>query len=154
MRADRIVVGDCVGASGYDFLQAMNTGVMGCIGTITARSVKDCLRRLESMVRLGEPGATPQYSRELIADSVHVIVQLERLTDGSRKVTEIAEIHGLKRGEFVVTPIFKWQPNKESDHPPDWHHVGPLARSRFVSNVREHKTLAELDERDERDESV
>jgi pilus assembly protein CpaF len=92
MRPDRIVVGECRGAEALDMLQAMNTGHEGSLSTLHANSPADALRRLETMVLLGEVALPITAVREQIAASVDLVVQVLRGADGARRVTEVAEV--------------------------------------------------------------
>ncbi len=92
MCPDRIVLTQCQGAEGYDFLQSLNEGRSGDITKVTARSPSDCLRRFENMVRHGDPGMPPEFIRDLIANTMQVIVQTERQADGKYKISEIVEM--------------------------------------------------------------
>lgn len=100
MRPDRIVVGECRGGEALDMLQAMNTGHEGSLTTIHANSPKDALTRLENLVLMAGGELPHKVVREMIARAVDVIVQTERLHDGSRRVTQITEITGMGTGKF------------------------------------------------------
>src|SRR5437763_5628915 len=107
MRPDRIVVGECRGGEALDMLQAMNTGHDGSLTTIHANSPRDSLNRLETLVLLAGAELPSRAIREQIANSVHVIVQQSRFSDGSRRVTNIAEVVGLDdNGEVELRDIF------------------------------------------------
>ena len=96
MRPDRILVGECRGNESLDMLQAMNTGHDGSMTTIHANSTYDVLSRLDSMILMSGVELPVRAIREMIASAVDVIVQTARLSDGSRKITAIAEITGMK----------------------------------------------------------
>ncbi len=100
MRPDRIVVGECRGGEALDMLQAMNTGHEGSLTTVHANSPRDLISRLEVMVMMAGMDLPERAIREQVVSAVDVIVQLSRFSDGSRKVTNIAEITGLE-GEIV-----------------------------------------------------
>ncbi len=106
MRPDRIVVGECRGGEALDMLQAMNTGHDGSLTTIHANSPKDTIGRLETMVLLSGMDLPVKAIREQIAGAVHLIVQQSRLQDGSRKVTRITEVLGLKDGQVELQDLF------------------------------------------------
>jgi pilus assembly protein CpaF len=109
MRPDRIVVGECRGGEALDMLQAMNTGHDGSLTTTHANSPTEALGRLETLALMAGVELPARAIREQIASSVHLIVQQSRLSDGSRKLTEITEICGLDRdGEFDVRPIYRF----------------------------------------------
>ena len=102
MRPERIIVGDVRGPEAFDLLQAMSSGHDGSMGALHAHSPREALSRLESMIPIDGFSLPPRAIREMIASSVDVIVQLARLRDGSRRVTQIAEIAGLE-GDVVKT---------------------------------------------------
>jgi|JI10StandDraft_1071094.scaffolds.fasta_scaffold187405_2 pilus assembly protein CpaF len=93
MRADRLIVGEVRGAEVFDMLQAMNTGHEGSLTTVHANSTEDALRRLENLVLLAGFPLPSAAIRELLAATVHVVVQLRRFPDGSRRVVGIDEVH-------------------------------------------------------------
>jgi pilus assembly protein CpaF len=107
MRPDRIVIGECRGAEALDMLMAMNTGHEGSLTTIHANSAADGLRRLESMV-LRSGIETPLSMVQLdIANTIHLIVQVNRSFDGKRRVSEILEVCGRDHDAYVTREIFK-----------------------------------------------
>ena len=108
MRPDRIVVGECRGGEALDMLQAMNTGHEGSLTTIHANSPRDGLSRLEAMCLQTGVDLPVHVIREMIASAVNLIVQLSRFSDGSRKVTYITEMHGLKDGVIQSTDLFRY----------------------------------------------
>jgi pilus assembly protein CpaF len=109
MRPDRIVVGECRGGEALDMLQAMNTGHEGSLTTTHANSPEEAARRLETLSLMAGLDLPPKAIREQIANSVHVVVQQARLSDGSRKVVAITEIVGLDlHGEVDMRDIFKF----------------------------------------------
>ncbi|MFA5663711.1 CpaF family protein [Castellaniella sp.] len=102
MRPDRIILGETRGPEALDVLQAMNTGHDGSMTTLHANSPRDAITRLESMVMMAN-GNLPLFTiRRQIASAVNLIVQVERMRDGSRKVTSIVELAGME-GEVIVT---------------------------------------------------
>jgi pilus assembly protein CpaF len=102
MRPDRIILGETRGAEALDVLQAMNTGHDGSMTTLHANSPRDAMTRLESMVMMAN-GNLPLFTiRRQIASAVNIIVQVERMRDGTRKITSIVEIAGME-GEVIVT---------------------------------------------------
>jgi len=109
MRPDRIVLGEVRGEEAMDMLQAMNTGHEGSLSTIHANTARDALGRLESMVGMGMPNMNDRSIRQTIARAVNVIVQLERLIDGSRRVTAVAEITGMEGSVVSTQDIFKFE---------------------------------------------
>ncbi|WP_053364880.1 CpaF family protein [Bacillus sp. FJAT-27245] len=109
MRPDRIIVGEVRGAEAFDMLQAMNTGHEGSITTVHANTPFDALRRVEGMVIMAGMDLPTHIVREYIVGALDIIVQAERLTDGSRKITSICEIHRRDDGEISITEIFKFK---------------------------------------------
>src|SRR6266511_3170395 len=108
MRPERIVVGECRGGEALDMLQAMNTGHDGSMTTLHANTPRDALSRLETMVLMAGMDLPLRAIREQVASAVHGIVQQERLQDGSRHVTEIAEVQGMEGDVIVLEPIFRF----------------------------------------------
>jgi len=102
MRPDRIVVGEVRGEEAIDMLQAMNTGHEGSMTTIHANSPRDALSRLETMISMANLNLPENASRHQIASAIHIIIQITRLPDGTRKVTSISEITGME-GNVVTT---------------------------------------------------
>jgi pilus assembly protein CpaF len=108
MRPDRIIVGEVRGSEALDMLQAMNTGHEGSLATIHANSARDALTRLETMCLMAGAELPIWALREMIASAVHVIVQLTRFSDGTRKVTSITEITGRDENKILTHEIFKY----------------------------------------------
>ena len=101
MRPDRIIVGECRGAEALDMLQAMNTGHDGSLTTIHANTPRDALSRLETMVAMANLNIPESALRRQISSAIDVVVQVSRLSDGTRKVVSLAEITGME-GEIVT----------------------------------------------------
>ena len=106
MRPERIVVGECRGAEALDMLQAMNTGHDGSMTTIHANSPRDALARLETLVLMAGVDLPVRAIRQQVAGAINLIVQLNRLRDGSRKVTAISEIVGMEQDVITMQDIF------------------------------------------------
>ncbi len=106
MRPDRIVVGECRGAEALDMLQAMNTGHDGSLTTVHANSPRDALSRLETMILMSGVDVPLHAIREQIASSIHVIVHLARMEDGSRRITQISEVRGIRDAAIALADIF------------------------------------------------
>jgi pilus assembly protein CpaF len=102
MRPERIIVGEVRGPEAFDLLQAMNTGHDGSMGTLHANSPREAMQRLESMITMGGFSLPSKTIREMIVGSIDVIVQAERLRDGSRRITSITEVVGAE-GDVIVT---------------------------------------------------
>jgi pilus assembly protein CpaF len=108
MRPDRIVVGECRGGEALDMLQAMNTGHDGSLTTTHANSPAEAIARLETLVLMGGIDLPARAIREQIASSIHVIVQIARYADGTRRLNEISEVTGIEDGEIMTRPIFEF----------------------------------------------
>jgi len=109
MRPDRIVVGEVRGGEALDMMQAMNTGHDGSISTIHANSGRDALSRLETMMLMAGINLPEKALREQAASAIDVIVQLTRLSDGSRKVVEFSEVTGMEGSTITTQTIFKFE---------------------------------------------
>jgi Flp pilus assembly CpaF family ATPase len=109
MRPDRIVVGETRGAEALDMLQAMNTGHDGSATTIHSNSPTDCIGRMVTLVMYAGMDLPEKAIIEQIASAVDIIVQTSRLSDGSRKITHISEVIGIKDGKIVINDIFKFE---------------------------------------------
>jgi len=108
MRPDRIILGECRGEEAFDMLQAMNTGHEGSMATVHANTPRDALSRLEQMIGMAGMPMTVSSIRGQIAAAIRCIVQLQRLSDGKRVVTSIAEITGLESDIIQMQEIFKY----------------------------------------------
>jgi len=108
MRPNRIIVGEVRGAEALDMLQAMNTGHEGSMTTVHANSPSDAFSRLETMVMWAEGAKELPLSaiREQLVGALDIVIQQERLPDGSRKIVSISEVQGVKKGQIVVKDIF------------------------------------------------
>jgi pilus assembly protein CpaF len=109
MRPDRIVVGECRGGETLDMLQAMNTGHDGSLTTAHANTPRDMIARLEVMVMMSGLDLPVTAIREMVASAVHLIVQISRYSDGSRRLTNISEITGVESGIVSMQDIFRYQ---------------------------------------------
>ncbi len=109
MRPDRIVVGECRGGEALDMLQAMNTGHEGSMTTLHANNTRDALSRLETMVLMAGMELPHRAIREQVASAIDLIVQLERMRDGSRRVVSITEVQGMEGDVITTAEIFKFE---------------------------------------------
>lgn len=109
MRPDRIVVGECRGGETLDMLQAMNTGHDGSLTTAHANTPRDMIARLEVMVMMSGLDLPVSAIREMVASAIHLIVQISRYSDGSRRITNITEITGVESGIVSMQDIFRYQ---------------------------------------------
>ncbi len=108
MRPDRIIVGEVRGKEAFDMLQAMNTGHDGSLTTLHANGPVDALNRLETMVLMGGFEIPIKAIREYIVSAIDLIVNIERMSDGKRKVTSICELNELENDEIKVNEIFSF----------------------------------------------
>jgi pilus assembly protein CpaF len=109
MRPDRIVVGECRGGEALDMLQAMNTGHDGSLTTIHANNPRDCMSRLETLVLMAGMDLPLKAIRQQVASAINLIVQLNRLKDGSRKITSVSEIIGMEGDMITAQEIFVFE---------------------------------------------
>ena len=109
MRPDRIVVGECRGGETLDMLQAMGTGHDGSMTTVHSNNPRECIGRLETLVQYAGAGLSPRAIKEMIANSVHMVVQQSRLDDGSRRITHITELGGMQGDVVILQDIFLFQ---------------------------------------------
>jgi pilus assembly protein CpaF len=108
MRPDRIIIGEVRGEEAFDMLQAMNTGHEGSMATIHANTSRDALSRLESMVAMANVNMPERSVRQQIGSAISVVVQVSRMSDGSRKVINISEITGLEENIISMQDIFNF----------------------------------------------
>jgi pilus assembly protein CpaF len=109
MRPDRIIVGEVRGEEALDMLQAMNTGHDGSLTTIHANSARDALGRLETMIAMSNLNIPEVATRRQIASAIDVVVQISRMSDGTRKVTSISEITGVEGDIISMQEIFAFR---------------------------------------------
>src|SRR5258705_925872 len=109
MRPDRIVIGEVRGAEAIDMLQAMNTGHDGSLTTIHANTTRDALGRLETMVQMTGMRLSDRAMRQQIASAVDMVIQVARLTDGTRRITSISEITGMEGDTVTMQEIFQFE---------------------------------------------
>ena len=106
MRPDRIVVGEVRGEEAFDMLQAMNTGHEGSLTTVHANSPRDALARIENMVSMANLNIPERAIRQQIANAVHAVVQVARLSDGSRKIITVSEVTGMDGEMITLQDVF------------------------------------------------
>lgn len=109
MRPDRIIVGEVRGKEAFDMMQAMNTGHDGSLSTMHANSPSDALNRLETMILMAGMEIPIKAIREYIENAINIVVQIQRLSDGKRKVTSICEVSGFKNDEIELKEIFSFK---------------------------------------------
>ncbi|MFL6089771.1 MAG: CpaF family protein [Aeromicrobium sp.] len=139
MRPDRIVVGECRGGEALDMLQAMNTGHDGSISTIHANAPRDCIARLETLVLMAGMDLPLRAIREQVVSAIDVIVQIQRLRDGSRRITHVTEVVGMEGDTVVLQDAFVF--DYHAGFAQDGHHQGFARatglRPRFLSKFDE-----------------
>jgi pilus assembly protein CpaF len=136
MRPDRIILGECRGEEAFDMLQAMNTGHEGSMATIHANTPRDAISRLEQMIGMAGLPMTVASIRGQIAAAIRVIVQLQRLSDGKRKVTSIAELTGLEGDIIQMQEIFKFvRTGTAPDNSVIGHFQATGVRPRFLTEL-------------------
>ncbi len=137
MRPDRIIIGEVRGDEAFDMLQAMNTGHEGSMTTIHANSSRDALSRLESMVAMANLNLPQHALRQQISSAISIVVQVARLSDGTRKVTNISEITGQEEDVISMQDVFNFV---RKGIGPDGRVIGSFApsgiRPKFLDRLR------------------
>jgi pilus assembly protein CpaF len=128
MRPDRIIIGEVRGDEAFDMLQAMNTGHEGSMTTIHANTARDALGRLESMVAMGNLNLPEKTVRQQIASALTIVVQISRMSDGTRKVVSISEITGMEENIISMQEIFTF---RRKGIGPDGRVIGVFEPSRI-----------------------
>lgn len=132
MRPDRIIVGEVRGKEAFDMMQAMNTGHEGSITTLHANGPIDALNRLETMILMNEMSIPVGAVRGYIENAIDIVIQIDRLTDGRRKVTSISEVNGLEDGNIIVREIFGYNQKDTLD---DGTVIGDFMKKRGTPDV-------------------
>jgi pilus assembly protein CpaF len=109
MRPDRIIVGEVRGAEALDMLQAMNTGHEGSLSTVHANAPRDALNRLETMVLMAGYELPLRAIRSHVSSALDLVIQLDRLDDGSRRVTEVAEVQRMEGEVITLQKLFEFK---------------------------------------------
>jgi pilus assembly protein CpaF len=109
MRPDRIVIGEVRGGEAIDMLQAMNTGHDGSLTTVHANTPRDALARLETMIQMTGMRLSDRAMRQQVASALNLVVQVARMSDGSRRVTSISEITGMEGETITMQEIFMYE---------------------------------------------
>jgi pilus assembly protein CpaF len=109
MRPDRIIVGEVRGPEAVDMLQAMNTGHDGSLTTLHANGPRDALARLETMISMASLELPERAMRQQVASAIHIVIQISRLSDGSRKVMQVSEIVGMEGDVITMQDIFQFE---------------------------------------------
>ncbi|MGF1748004.1 CpaF family protein [Vibrio cionasavignyae] len=126
MRPDRIILGECRGSEAFEMLQAMNTGHDGSMSTLHANTPRDAIARVESMVMMANLNQPLDAIRRTIVSAVQLIVQVNRLRDGSRKITSISEVVGLEGDSVVMEEVYRFQYDES--------HYSDTVQGDFVTN--------------------
>ncbi len=136
MRPERIILGECRGEEAFDMLQAMNTGHEGSMATIHANSPREAVSRLEQMIGMAGLPMNQVSIRSQIAAAIRVIIQLQRLSDGSRRVTSIAEITGMEGDVCQMQEIYKFvRTDTATDGKVVGHYMATGIRPRFLQDL-------------------
>jgi pilus assembly protein CpaF len=146
MRPERIIVGEVRGPEAFDLLQAMNTGHDGSMGTLHANSPREAMGRLESMITMGGFQLPSKTIREMIVGSIDIIIQAERLRDGSRRITKITEVIGTE-GDVVITQdlvTYEIQGEDEAGRLKGKHVGTGIVRPNFWERARYYNLEREL----------
>ncbi len=139
MRPDRIIIGECRGPETLDMLQAMNTGHEGSLTTCHANTPRDAIARLETMIMMAGFEMPIRAMRTQIASAVDLIVQVNRLSGGPRKVTAITEILGMEQDTIVMQDIFKYvQEGVNEDGKAVGNFVSTGIRPTFIPRLESH----------------
>jgi pilus assembly protein CpaF len=136
MRPDRIIIGECRGGEALDMLQAMNTGHDGSMSTIHANTARDALTRVENMVLMGAVNLPMRAIRTQIVSALDLIVQVERMRDGKRRVTQVAEVAGMEGDVVIMNDVFLFEYDGENpDGSVRGHYRTSRARPSFASRL-------------------
>ena len=115
MRPDRIIIGEIRGAEAFEMLQAMNTGHEGSLSTVHANSPRDALARVENMVLMAGIDLPITAIREQVASALHLVIQLQRFPDGSRKIVRVSEITGMEGNTVTMQDLFVYRQDGTAD---------------------------------------
>ncbi|HEY0283455.1 MAG TPA: CpaF family protein [Rhizomicrobium sp.] len=148
MRPERIIVGEVRGPEAFDLLQAMNTGHDGSMGTLHANSPREAMNRLESMITMGGFQLPTRTVREMIVGSIDVIIQGERLRDGTRRITKITEVVGTEGDVVITQDLLTYEMSGEDEGGRiKGRHIGTgIVRPAFWERVRYYGLERELAE--------
>jgi pilus assembly protein CpaF len=142
MRPDRIIVGEVRGAEAVDMLQAMNTGHDGSLTTIHSNSPRDALFRLENMFAMAGYNMPVKAVRSQIASAINVVIQLERMEDGRRRLVSLQEIDGMEGEIVTMSEIFRFE---RTGIDSDGNITGHFSASGVVPKFREHLVMRGID---------
>jgi len=138
MRPDRIIIGECRGAESLDMLQAMNTGHEGSLTTIHANAPRDAVSRLETMIMMGGIDLPLRAIRQQFAAAVHMIIQVNRLQGGPRRVTHITEVLNMEQDTVIMQDIFLFVQDGIDEHGKAFGHFEATGvRPTFMSRLEQ-----------------
>ena len=135
MRPDRIVIGECRGAEALDMLQAMNTGHDGSLTTIHANAPRESLSRIETMALMAGTELPLRAIREQIASAIDLVVHIERLNDGSRRILKITEVQGMESELVLLQDLFQFEQTGYDGRKIQGRHVSLGIRPRFLTKL-------------------
>jgi pilus assembly protein CpaF len=139
MRPDRIILGEIRGAEAIDMLQAMNTGHEGSLATVHSNSTRDALARFETMIGMGMPNLTDKTIREMMARALDLVIQLDRLPDGTRRVMAVTEVLGMEGSVVTTQDIFRFEKRTMDDQGRiRGAFVATGTRPKFASRLKQH----------------
>jgi pilus assembly protein CpaF len=143
LRPDRVVVGEVRGSEALDLITAMNTGHGGSMGTIHANTPYDSLVRLETLALMGDATVPPLAIRRQIASAIHILVQIKRMADGTRKVTHVTEVNPEidEHGKYLMQDIFKFIQRGKT---PDGKIVGEMVATGYIPSFMNEIELNRL----------
>lgn len=147
MRPERIIVGECRGEEAFEMLQAMNTGHDGSMTTLHANTPRDAISRIESMVMMGVASLPLPAIRNSIVSAVDMIIQVNRLNDGSRKVTNVVEVVGLEENKVVMQDIARFVPERYRQGIPisEYYEINKvLQRSKLYKKIESEGYLSQF----------
>lgn len=138
MRPDRIVVGEVRSKEALDMLQAMTTGHEGSMTTIHANSAREAFKRLETMVLMAGIDLPSRAIRDLMAAAIHVVIQVSRLQDGTRKLDRLSEVVGLEGDNILLQDIVVYEPQEYRENRVVGRHVATGVRPHFLTRLEKH----------------
>ncbi len=145
MRPDRIIVGECRGKEAFDMLQAMNTGHDGSLTTLHANGVVDALNRLETLVLMSGIDIPIAAVREYIENAIDLVINIQRMHDGKRKIVNISEVNGYQNDMIKVTPIFEFVQKGLTDTGEENGEFKKVNNKPHVYDILKSRGIKELD---------
>ncbi len=145
MRPDRIIVGECRGKEAFDMLQAMNTGHDGSLTTLHANGSMDALNRLETMVLMSGMDIPIMAIREYIENAIDLVINIERMHDGKRKITNISEVVGIENSMIKLNPIFEFIQKGLTDKGEENGEFVKCEKEPKVLNILKSRGIKDLD---------